>query len=131
MYRDIKFRIWDTKNKKWLIEPRLGISLLNCYPQVCDLISFDKIISQYVNAVDKNGKEAYEGDIVNVICSSLYHNRSEIGFTGVLIYDVPNSAFLVLNKEGELSSFGGMEVGFEIIGNIYENPELLDKKIKI
>jgi hypothetical protein len=65
---------------------------------------------QYTGLKDKNGKEIYEGDIL----------KSDI-FTGQVIYYAPT--FMVVEKDGWDMITNGED--YEIVGNIYENPELL------
>jgi uncharacterized phage protein (TIGR01671 family) len=126
MHREIKFRVWDNENKTW-IDPwwiQFGsynrlITDVGCYVNLQE--HPDRyVIQQYTGVKDKNGKEVYEGDIINVIESSLYHSRVEVAFTGTVIYDVSNVAFQVINNEGKQSSFIGQEVSCEVIGNIFE-----------
>ncbi len=110
MNREIKFRIWDKKNKQ------LGKTFsLNT-----------DIIIQFTGLLDKNGKEIYEGDIVSV---------NEKGFEDKTNYEVKwfgpyYPAFDLEGWEGESNALGEIEQtgewDIEVIGNIYENPELLN-----
>lgn len=82
-------------------------------------------VGQFTGVHDKNGKEIYEGDIIrafdskgNQIKHEIYYLESEARFATKLIgYDSLN--------EGELSQKWVDEIGFEIIGNTFDNPELL------
>ena len=79
--------------------------------QECDLM-------QYTGIKDKNGKEIYEGDIVR--CNSGFYE----GGVGVITYvsadNEPGFFIVFANYETEVD-FNNIEV----IGNIYENPELI------
>lgn len=84
-------------------------------------IPFEDIeIMQYIGLKDKNGKEIYEGDIIKA--DSFNPKIYEIKYyvTGFYAFN-PKSSYL------EIDSFHSSEgCEFEIIGNIYENPELLE-----
>ena len=106
--REIKFRAWDKENKKIISWEDIKVYEDNS-PYLSDYFNFKNtpiILMQYTGLKDKNGKEIYEGDIVY---STYYRHNIEIEdiFTMYKWFDYPESE------------------EFEIIGNIYENPELL------
>jgi uncharacterized phage protein (TIGR01671 family) len=73
--------------------------------------------SQFIGLLDKNGKEVYEGDLLN-----WPHLKSEI----VEVYFNENEFVFVgrpVDKEQETESW--LDKKCEVIGNIYENPEFL------
>ena len=130
MSREIKFRAWD-KETKSMIKEVWEIGLKSNYNQPW-LIGDDKRtdnfeLMQYTGLKDKNGKEIYEGDILKHI-PTFEANYFVKNLTGGF-YLCPN------NKDyGEYfaSLFAGYDHknqcnSIEIIGNIYENPELLNK----
>lgn len=73
-------------------------------------------IMQYTGLKDKNGKEIYEGDIVLWIDSKGNKRQNKVFFE--------RGAFRLRNTYFELLEYGILEV----IGNIYENPELLEER---
>lgn len=111
--REIKFRAW---NGEAMISPdyidRNGLAHWkeNSIPT-----SSDKLM-QFTGLRDKNGKEIYEGDIVQVISTKKIYAPFEVilpeFWHGTVLMPCDNTSLLGL---------------FEIIGNIYENPELLNK----
>lgn len=85
----------------------------------CDL-EFDKQcqVMQCTGLKDKNGKLIYEGDVVNGSCGVYW---------GKMIVEY-NVAGFVLNKKGKRLNFLDGDNFIEVIGNIYENKELLEEE---
>lgn len=82
-------------------------------------------VGQYTGLHDKNGKEIYEGDVVSFDdCTSTESGWWEQSCTGVVVWCNETVAFEVTDR----LSAESYEVLDEcvVIGNIYENPELLE-----
>ena len=135
--REIKFRAWDGNNKLmmnvrdlcWdefgeLNYIRSGESThhLGCLKESVPK-RFDKIeLMQYTGLKDKNGKEIYEGDIIqNYSCLPSSWDRNYFSITKVY-YDNNVAGF-----SGFIKTYKGDKLSeVEIIGNIYENKDLLN-----
>jgi uncharacterized phage protein (TIGR01671 family) len=121
--RDIKFRAWEN-SLKYMKYPKLWD---NSMPS-----NWDKwyTLMQYTGLKDKNGKEIYEGDIITrtKVNGEFVHNtkvRWSDASAGFVVETLEPKEF-----EGELHTLtyplnGGLSRIGVIIGNIYENPELL------
>ncbi len=85
------------------------------------------IIQQFTGLLDINGKEIYEGDIVRDLdgdnCTIEFNHGSFIVKGKIII-----PFWSILSVNGELSARTVSSKTFEIIGNIFENPELTEKK---
>ena len=128
--RTIKFRGRKSDSKTWVYgtpvfyksgEASIFPSLSEYGSEATEIIKRDKIdpktIGQFTGLTDKNGVEIFEGDIVEwpTDIDRDYYNesyrfvREEVKFEGGAFYPVCNMD----------------EYEFKVIGNIYENPELL------
>ena len=109
--REIKFRAWDKDKKEMFFVQRLNCFLFNAPSKYEDGSGVPKNyeIMQYTGLKDKNGKEIYEGDIVKR--PALLPNAS-VEFVTTLNL----ARYLPSHLEH-----------CEIIGNIYQNPELLEQ----
>jgi uncharacterized phage protein (TIGR01671 family) len=127
--RELKFRAWDKRQGKWCGYEDTGpvIDLYhsitnNCFMVDNDIYDFppELVLCQYTGLKDKNGVEIYEGDIIKYV-TQYYGKRQERQKVVEWIDDMQDDSF------GEPLSMGyrfhGSEI--EVIGNIYENPELL------
>jgi len=137
MNREIKFRGWDTGINKMWSEIEMGRDELTINPDGRGFVNVNNItrLSQYYTHIiplqytglrDKNGKEIYEGDIVEF--KTNYTNKKGGWLNGVVIWDSERYGW-ALNAENTIYDIYDETEGFEYmvkhIGNIYENPELL------
>ena len=120
--REIKFRAWFKKEKRWLGEHDFKISpngQTATYGLYCHPIN-DIAIMQFTGLKDKNEKEIWEGDVCK------YKWRSEVGgdvtSEGIAEVFYFGASFAVDHLL--LNHISHTEI--EIIGNIYSNPNLLN-----
>lgn len=138
--RDIKFRIWDGAKNEWLASsnkdalPYYGFALVGevMTVQSPPVWSLDEgnVVEQFTGLKDINGTEIYGGDII--VQKSLGSNKS--GCRGKITYKEDHAAFMFeVYERGKpvmwlfLNEFNP-EKTCEVIGNIHENPELLEEK---
>lgn len=113
MSREIKFRAWD-KEEKEIILPKSVTDNLNIFARGC--LSSDIELMQYTGFKDKNGQEIYEGDIVEL------HDEDDF----FKVEYQANCAKFILTTNTIDTDFDYYSQGnIEVVGNIYENPELL------
>lgn len=118
-----KFRAWLKKEKKMVEVKSIHLSTkkvmygysINSQSYGNRSIKFDEVeLMQYTGVKDKNGKEVYEGDIVQLFGGNKYIIRWN---NQIACFDIVNDfGYLVFCLNND----------FEVIGNIYENPELLE-----
>ena len=127
--REIKFRMWDGKEKKYYYDIETVWSCLKQQKQgIYDHIADGCVFEQYTGRKDKNGKEIYEGDIVSITNTDDDNEiLSEVTWGGE---DYP--AFDLSNYDGYgMNGFSAIyhsSIGekIEILGNIHKNPKLLE-----
>ena len=117
----IKFRIWDEKYNTW------NTSGLMVYAN--NIICQGMIFQQFTGMLDKNGKEIYEGDIVKTY---VYDGWFDIGDAKTCNYEIKWShydcgwrGFTSLMDNNSFAGVTFILTETEIIGNIFENKELL------
>lgn len=142
MKREIKFRAYSSHNHKmypvsnieWDIDGRIWVTADDGKNGI-ELIDEEAHLMPYTGLHDKNGRKIYEGDIVSF--GSVWNNGDnedidEEFHIGVVEYDPHYAVYNVNCDESGERRFMFTEVvnydGFGVIGNIFENPELLEGK---
>jgi len=127
--REIKFRAWDNIDKRMItvngmIATKLGAVVSENTLEDDMVYISDYELMQYTGLEDKNGKEIYEGDIVAI---EMYNNVSDKWdkiHNGEVKYC--EDRFLATYGDTGRCSLSFLPTHIEVIGNIYENPELIE-----
>lgn len=115
--REIKFRAWDKLNKEMFNVEIIDFQERKLYKDSVSYCKFENIeLMQYTGLKDMKGKEIYEGDIV-----TLHNGKYKV------IFNTEEARFVLRDDEFELEIpfTNNNSKRMEIVGNIYENSELL------
>lgn len=134
--REIKFRVWDKLNQTWVKTPFIGghpLFMLNLKFELGYIDdawdgqpSPEYIIQQFTGLYDTNKKEIFEGDII----SQLHHNEQKLLTLENKNYEVKYERMIDSHGFiccGFYADVFHIRKGCEVVGNIFENPELLNK----
>ena len=124
--REIKYRAWDIKTESMrdVLVLDWANGLIDLSGGIIERRPHEVILMQYTGLKDKNGVEICEGDIVETVYNG------EV-FAGVVVYDLSEVDFKVTDgkeKYGRNFQYLAGNDENEVIGNIYETPELLATK---
>lgn len=136
MKRKILFRGYSTDSNQWVYgfyrEYLIYQSCGKCLDHINYFIDLSRggseyvkpeTVGQFTGLYDKNGKEIYEGDIV-----SNGHRNYSISFSlryGWML-TMENFGYSIRNETTDSSFDNAIIDGVAVIGNVYDNPELLD-----
>ena len=123
--REIKFREWETYRKT------MAVGIREDYD---DSVGFrflheeagQRILMQYTGLKDSHGNEIYEGDILEAVFELIDGGLETIIDKGVVVFK--DYAFQVQTFEDHiepLHEWAQLSEELKVIGDIYENPELL------
>lgn len=144
--RDIKFRAWDKQNKRYeydiqdadLSETERSMERFGDYfPSEFNGKLYDDFdIEQYTGLKDKNGKEIYEGDIIKIHTHYIFYGTDVDDWDdeyALVEWSEEYGGFFIYGETPlwEVLFEGRPKDGFyhnypEVVGNVHENPELLE-----
>ena len=137
--REIKFRIWDKLAERFIkcdegYQGHYVLSLKGEFHNLQNGSGGDEyVVQQYTGLTDKNGVEIYEGDIIHYKFDGALYPKEACDLLLTCIYcpifggynfNAPNDSYYYAEIRyyyAEIRSYD------EVIGNIFENPELLEK----
>lgn len=140
--REIKFRAWDRERKKminadglifqkefhYMKEEKEYIDRLRLdyREEFLNHIQKNYILLQYTGLKDNRGKEIYEGDIIRwLIFTEDIEDKTPIHIIDTVGF---SNGYYYAEKRCEILGLKAPYREVEVIGNIYENPELLETK---
>ena len=124
--REILFRGKRADNEKWVIgylSSKHTITITTPCGHTDEIVICADTVGQYTGLKDKNGKRIFEGDVAKV----LQGKDKDIAYVGF-----ENGAFMLYPKTGNIYERTLWEYWYndwdvEVIGNITDNPEFLEK----
>ena len=134
--RDILFRAKRKDNSEWIegyyykrIQERNVVDAIETYDGNIHSIEYyeidPKTLCQYTGKTDKYGKKIWENDIVSAVWYSVPLDDA----TGLITFYEEWCGYIIHDKSTKsrylLSDYGADVYEFEVIGNIFDNPELI------
>ena len=145
--REIKFRVWNKKYKRWLTDNDYGTHcssnwMMDIFTgKIVDFVNSNQyyspqydpgyytvgmevvkespyVIQQYTGLKDKNNKEIYEGDVLLINWLGLPEYTDDVCWMPKTLTWYPTGVLTT-----EISS----DYSFEVVGNIFETPELMGR----
>lgn len=124
--RKIKFRFWCPAGKAFVRDYNYN----GAVDELFDEKDFDTLIpQQFTGLIDKNGKEIYEGDFINFSCNYTYPcgDPDIVEWKNQCVHYCEEYAGFYFGYKQEFQILDKiMPETLEVVGNIFQNPELLE-----
>lgn len=128
-----KFRVWDPISKKLsnVCQITLDSRQHGCLSEIEDMETYNLphqphlILEQCTGLEDKNGRLIYEGDIVK---RQSKYSENEKDVVLQVEWNCKGARYITTDKKHDTWIFSMFDYEYEILGNIHENPELLEGK---
>jgi uncharacterized phage protein (TIGR01671 family) len=125
--REIKFRVWSKDRKMFVMD---GMSVEDIQEDATHSVHLPMLIKQeecvwqqYTGLKDRNGQEIYEGDLINFSWQAGYKEFYDDKNQEVFYNN--ESASFVFGKDKSCMLDRVVYDTLEVVGNVFENPELL------
>ena len=128
MKQEIKFRAWNKKDKVMVDVAAMNFGPSGLWSLIEDAVDAELQLSdsyelmQYTGLHDKNGREIYEGDVVDIGL----RNQDGKPVIAPVSYETYAAGYVLDN--GGNGIWQRLTKECEVIGNTFENPELLEGK---
>lgn len=139
--REILFRGKSKNSNKWVFGWHCGKTLSPDFSETEEsdqIIDFETLywhtcepnsIGQFTGLTDKNGKRIFEGDIVHVLGNQQVEDWKNVNYIGSIAF--LDAGFCVIDGTVEDHAFRRyqlprLDFDLEVIGNVYDNPRLLE-----
>ena len=117
-----RFRVWNKTEKVYLKMPEMHCDNASSFLSVME----DEVLEQCTGLRDKNGRLIYEGDIIKITGDVMTIGLKYMDCLFKVIWEDNGFWFEMLDENDCLGFCEYWE--YEIVGNLHENPELLEVK---
>ena len=117
--KELKFRAWDGKKMIDDVIPASDTGIVELFEYEHQVTEVEAV-EQYTGLTDKNGKEIYEGDVVNIQGIKYYVDFEHGGFW----FNNDNRKWKVNRPFTHFQEINDTEV----VGNVHENADLLEEE---